>query len=184
MQRYLFSAYHFSVLFQTATFEMQCYLFSTWMTLLKYFIFPYFFKPQRLKYNIWNATLFVFRVSFSCTFSNSNVWNTTLLVFRVSFFHTFSNRNVWNAKLLVFRVPFSPTFSKISRLSQTATFENTTLLLISLKCLHYRYKTFKFYRQCSLQISLYIQQWEFLYHFIHLTLRLFSRNTTVRTRTW
>ena len=61
-----------------------------------------FHKPQRLKYNVWNATLFVFRVS------------------------------------------FSHTFSKISRLSQTATFENTTLLLISLKCLHYRYKIFNF----------------------------------------
>jgi hypothetical protein len=30
MQRYLFSAYHFPVLFQTATFEMQRYLFSAY----------------------------------------------------------------------------------------------------------------------------------------------------------
>ena len=82
-----------------------------------------FHKPQRLKYNVWNATLFVFRVSFSRTFSKHNVWKATLLVFGVSFYRT---------------------FSKISRLSQTATFENTTLLLISLKCLHYRYKIFNF----------------------------------------
>ena len=91
-------------------------------------IFLYFFKPQRLKYNVWNATLLVFRVSFSRTFSNRNVWK----------------YSVWNATLLVFRVSFSRTFLKISRLSQTTTFENTctTLLIISLKCLHYRFKTF------------------------------------------
>ena len=81
-------------------------------------------------------------ISFSRNFSNRNVWNATLLVFRVSFSRIFSKHNVWNATLLVFRVSFTRTFSKISHLSQTATFENTTLLLISLKCLHYRYNTF------------------------------------------
>ena len=56
---------------------------------VKTFHFPRtFFKPQHLKYNVWNATLlgflvhdvikhFIFPVLFSRTFSNRNVWNTT-----------------------------------------------------------------------------------------------------------
>ena len=113
--------FHFTVLFQTATFEIQRLKCNG--ACFPRIIFPYFFKPQRLKYNVWNATL------------------------------------------LVFSVLFSRTFSKISRYKSLQIF-------------------IKFYRQCSLQISLYIQQWEFLYDFIHLTLMLLSRNTTVRTRTW
>ena len=72
-----------------------------------------FHKPQRLKYNVWNATLFVFRVSFrvsfSGTFSKHNVWNVTLLVFRVSFSRTFfknkssfTNRNVWKYNVITY----------------------------------------------------------------------------------
>ena len=67
MRRYLFSAYHFPVLFQTATFEIQRLKCN--VTCFPRIIFLYFFKPQRLKYNVWNATLLVFRISFSLTFS-------------------------------------------------------------------------------------------------------------------
>jgi hypothetical protein len=123
------------------------------------------FQIQRLKYNVTCFPRIIFPYFFKPQRLKYNVWNATLLVFRVSFSRTFSkislfhkekNRNAWKYKLL----------------------------LISLKCLHYRYKTIKIHRQCSLQISLYMQQWKFLYHFIDLTLRLFSRNTTVRMRTW
>ena len=67
MRRYLFSAYHFPELFQTATFEIQHLKCN--VTCFPRIIFLYFFKPQRLKYNVWNATLLVFRVSFPRTFS-------------------------------------------------------------------------------------------------------------------
>ena len=65
MQRYLFSAYHFPVLFQIATFEIQRYLFSAYhfsilfqattfeiqrlkckVTCFPRPIFPYFFKNK------------------------------------------------------------------------------------------------------------------------------------------
>jgi hypothetical protein len=38
------------------TFQMQ--RFSITWHYKKHFIFPYFFKPQCLKYNVWNATFF------------------------------------------------------------------------------------------------------------------------------
>jgi hypothetical protein len=50
---------------------------------------------------------------FPVCFSNRNVWNTSLLVFRVSFSCSCSNRNVWNTSLLVWCYKtFSRTFSK------------------------------------------------------------------------
>ena len=55
---------------------------------------------------------------FPVLFSNSNVWNTSLLVFRVSFSCTCSNRNVWNTSLLVWCYKtFSRTFSKTNSFS-------------------------------------------------------------------
>ena len=44
-------AFHFPVFFQTPTFEMQRYLFSVYHFPRTFF--PYFFKPQRLKCNVF-----------------------------------------------------------------------------------------------------------------------------------
>jgi hypothetical protein len=83
MQRYLFSAYHFPVFFQTATFEIQ-----------------------RLKCNVTCFPDIIFR-----TFSNRKVWNATLLVFLVSFSRTFSKisrlsqkktDNVWKYNVITY----------------------------------------------------------------------------------
>jgi len=95
MQRYLFSAYHFPVFLQTATFDIQRLKCN--VNCFPHIIFPYFFKPQRLKCNV------------AC-FSS------------IIFPYFFKNKSSYTKK---------PT-----------TFENTTLLPISLNCLHYRCKTF------------------------------------------
>jgi hypothetical protein len=91
----------------------------------------YFFKPQRLK---WNVACFP-RIIFPYFFSNRNVWNTSLLVFRVSFSCTCSNRNVWNTSLLVWCYQtFSRTFSKTnSFLSQNLFFTSFIFYLFLLQ---------------------------------------------------
>jgi hypothetical protein len=82
----------------------------------------YFFKPQCLK---WNVACFP-RIISSYFFSNRTVWNTSLLLFRVSFSCTFSNRNVWNTSLLVWCYQ---TFSRTS--SKTNSFSSQNLFFTS-----------------------------------------------------
>jgi hypothetical protein len=52
----------------------------------------------------WNVACFP-RIIFPDFFSNRNVWNTSLLVFRVSFSCTCLNRNVWNTSLFIKHFP-------------------------------------------------------------------------------
>jgi hypothetical protein len=63
------------------------------------YYFPVFFSNR----NIWNTSLLVFCVSFSCTCSNRNVWNTWLLVWCYqTFSRTFSKTNSFSSQNLFF----------------------------------------------------------------------------------
>jgi hypothetical protein len=88
-----YKTFHFPVLF-SRTFSNHKVWNTTLLAFLvhdviKHFIFPYFFKPQRLKCNIicfsstWGYKTFHFPVLLPRTFSNRNVWNTTLFSFLV-----------------------------------------------------------------------------------------------------
>jgi hypothetical protein len=88
-----YKTFHFPVLFYR-TFSNHKVWNTTLLAFLvhdviKHFIFPYFFKPQRLKCNIicfsstWGYKTFHFPVLLPRTFSNRNVWNTTLFSFLV-----------------------------------------------------------------------------------------------------
>ena len=88
----IIKTFHFAVFFQTTTFEMKRCLFSA-------HYFPVFFPNC----NVWNTSLLVFRVSFSCTCSNRNVWNTSLLVWCYqTFSRTFSKTNLFSSQNLFF----------------------------------------------------------------------------------
>jgi hypothetical protein len=137
---------------------------------------PYFFKPQRLKYNVtcfsstWRYKAFHFPVHFSRTFFKpqrlkynvtcfSSTWRYKTFHFPVLFPRTFSNRNVWNTMLLAFLVHdvikhfIFPHFFKLQRLKWKVTcflVHDVTKHFIFLYFSPVLFKTVTFEIQCYL----------------------------------
>jgi hypothetical protein len=102
-----YKTFHLPILFSNCNVWNATLLAFLVHDVIKHFIFPYLFKPQRLKCNVtcfsstWRYETFHFLVSFSRTFSNRNVWNTTLEISISCFSST------WRYRTFYFPVLFS-----------------------------------------------------------------------------